>query len=65
MTVVQVFLNDCNYEILPVVSDINIELRDLIITSVSVNSNYASEIEKTKYGLNQIGSKIECGLLGE
>ncbi len=67
MTVVQCFLNDRIYETLPGPNDVNKELKDLINTSISVNSNYASKIEKAeKKGEldNQLGNKTECALLG-
>jgi len=66
MTVVQCYLNDRIYETLPGPNDVNKELKDLINTVISVNSNYASKLEKAHKGdlADQLGNKTECGLLG-
>merc|ERR1719354_1559950 len=67
MTVVQAYLNDRIYETLPSQNDVSENLRTLINTSISVNSNYASKMEPTtsKNQLaTQLGNKTECGLLG-
>jgi len=66
MTVVQCFLNDRIYETLPGPNDVNTELKELINTAISVNSNYASMLEKAAKGdlATQLGNKTECGLLG-
>lgn len=67
MTCVQCYLNDRIYETLPTGKDLNPELVDLINTSISVNSNYASKLEAPKQKgqmATQLGNKTECGLLG-
>lgn len=66
MTVVQAYLNDRIYEKLPAANDIAEPLRNLINTSISVNSNYASKLERSKNSklAEQLGNKTECGLLG-
>ena len=67
MTVVQCYLNEKVYEILPRPNEVPDHIKQLINTSVSVNSNYASKMEPTtKPGqlATQLGNKTECGLLG-
>lgn len=67
MTVVQAYVNERLYETLPSGNDISPRLKELITTSISVNSNYASKMEasKSKGQLStQLGNKTECGLLG-
>jgi Ca2+ transporting ATPase len=67
MTVVQCYIAGRHYPVLPSSSQINEKLRTFISESISINSNYASKIEKaTKQGQvdAQLGNKTECGLLG-
>jgi len=67
MTVVQCYLNEKIYEKLPRHEEVPDHIKELLITSISVNSNYASKLEPiTKPGQlpNQLGNKTECGLLG-
>ena len=65
MTVVQCYMNETMYKQLPQSTEIDVHFKDLITSSISVNSNYASKLELTAGQLpTQLGNKTECGLLG-
>lgn len=67
MTVVQCYIGGRHYPELPPAAQISQKVRTHITEAISINSNYASKLEKaTKQGQldNQLGNKTECGLLG-
>ena len=67
MTVVQCYINGRFYEQLPRPNEVPDTVKKMVHTAISVNSNYASKMEKaTRAGElpQQLGNKTECGLLG-
>lgn len=68
MTVVQCYLGGFHYkDSLPKWNDLNETLRDILVTSISINSGYSSQVLPAKeHGAQpkQIGNKTECALLG-
>ena len=67
MTVVQCYIGARLFKALPKPNEVHEAIRRMAAVCISVNSNYASKLEKaTKPGqlAGQIGNKTECGLLG-
>lgn len=60
MTVVKSHINGVTYEETPAESQIDPNIFNLLLTSISVNSSYTSKVIDG----NQMGNKTECALLG-
>ena len=67
MTVVQCWMGDEYFKKVPEKTTVNDRIKDLVFSSIAINSNYTSMNEpSTQPGdlPKQIGNKTECGLLG-
>ncbi|CAF0949996.1 unnamed protein product [Brachionus calyciflorus] len=67
MTCVQCYINGKFYEVLPKIDEVPMPIRKMVDAGISINSNYASKIEKSDKPNQlptQLGNKTECGLLG-
>ncbi|RMZ94432.1 Plasma membrane calcium-transporting ATPase, partial [Brachionus plicatilis] len=67
MTVVQCYINGKYYENLPDPNELPAVVRKMVDAGISINSNYASKLEKPDKPnqlATQLGNKTECGLLG-
>nr|XP_020472856.1 plasma membrane calcium-transporting ATPase 3 isoform X2 [Monopterus albus] len=67
MTVVQTYLGDVHYRVIPDPAQINHRTLDLLVNAIAINSAYTSKIlpPDVEGGLaKQVGNKTECGLLG-
>ena len=67
MTVVQSYIGQKHFKKVPKFSEINENLGQLLVESVSINSGYTSKIEPAEDEggqPKQLGNKTECALLG-
>ncbi|KRY72638.1 Plasma membrane calcium-transporting ATPase 3, partial [Trichinella pseudospiralis] len=66
MTVVRSYIGKSLYKEVPKWDQLNENIRSLMLTCISVNSSYASQVVPGEKGqlLKQLGNKTECGLLG-
>lgn len=67
MTVVQAYLGDTHYKIIPEPDAIHSETLELLVNSISINSAYTTKIlppEKEGGLPRHVGNKTECALLG-
>ncbi|KAJ0036403.1 hypothetical protein NQD34_005080 [Periophthalmus magnuspinnatus] len=67
MTVVQAYVGDVHYRLIPDPGQIGPKTLDLLVHAISINSAYTSKIlpPDVEGGLaKQVGNKTECGLLG-
>ncbi|KRZ70651.1 Plasma membrane calcium-transporting ATPase 3 [Trichinella papuae] len=66
MTVVRSYIGKSLYKEIPKWDQLNENIRSLMLTCISVNSSYASQVVPGEKGQlpKQLGNKTECGLLG-
>ncbi|KRZ28072.1 Plasma membrane calcium-transporting ATPase 3, partial [Trichinella pseudospiralis] len=66
MTVVRSYIGKSLYKEVPKWDQLNENIRSLMLTCISVNSSYASQVVPGEKGQlpKQLGNKTECGLLG-
>ncbi|XP_061759074.1 plasma membrane calcium-transporting ATPase 3b isoform X2 [Nerophis ophidion] len=67
MTVVQAYVGDMHYRVIPDPGQINPRTLDILVNAIAINSAYTSKIlpPDVEGGLaKQVGNKTECGLLG-
>ncbi|XP_055079211.1 plasma membrane calcium-transporting ATPase 3b isoform X2 [Periophthalmus magnuspinnatus] len=67
MTVVQAYVGDVHYRLIPDPGQIGPKTLDLLVHAIAINSAYTSKIlpPDVEGGLaKQVGNKTECGLLG-
>ncbi|KRY32596.1 Plasma membrane calcium-transporting ATPase 3, partial [Trichinella spiralis] len=66
MTVVRSYIGKSLYKEIPKWDQLDENIRSLMLTCISVNSSYASQVVPGEKGQlpKQLGNKTECGLLG-
>uniref|UniRef100_A0A8C5DSZ6 Calcium-transporting ATPase n=1 Tax=Gouania willdenowi TaxID=441366 RepID=A0A8C5DSZ6_GOUWI len=67
MTVVQTYIGDVHYRVIPDPGQINPHTLEILVNAIAINSAYTSKIlpPDVEGGLaKQVGNKTECGLLG-